>query len=161
MSTTAVAKAEAPAAQQVVAALLASKKYEVPEIAEMVGLAPSVIYQWQESELFQALVAGYKKRFTAEEFDELKSLLRRDGPTNFEFLRAVRDGEILDVDAKLLTLRLRASEVLFDKQVAKDRNVDVRPPIVVNIDARTLERLKTVEVEDAQTPRIDVEVDPD
>lgn len=152
---------KAPPQQQVIAMLLAAGRYDVPEIAREVGVAPSAIYALQENELFQRLVASYKERFTPEEIDEARTVLRLDAMRNVEFLKAVREGAIESTEPRVLALRLKASEVLFARQIEKTSASESTRPIVVNIDARRFAQIMAVVEEDAAPPAIDIERDPD
>jgi hypothetical protein len=147
MSKTAVAKADFEPRECVVAMLLAAGKYEVPEVARSLGIKPSDVYRLRERADFQALIADYAARFTVEQLDEVRGLLNRDAPANFEFLKGVRTGNIVD-DPKMLALRVQASRALWDNQVEKKTATDAGPKIVVNIDATAVRALQKVMLED-------------
>jgi hypothetical protein len=147
---------EGKSAEHVVAMLLAAGKYNVPEIARCTGLRNSEVYALRESADFQELVTHYAERFTEKELEEVRSLLNRDAPANFEFLRSVRDGDFMGISPQQLSLRVRAAETLFDKQVEKKAAADTSNRVVVNLTADAVRAIKQALTED-DGPVIDVE----
>ena len=131
-----------------VIAMLVAGRYEVPEIARAVGVPLSDIYALKEREDFTEVVARFAQRYSKREINEMRAMLDNDAPHNFEFIRAVRNGEISE-DTKMLALRMDAAKALLDRQVRKESSEVAAPTVVIQIDARRRDVIAATLVEDA------------
>jgi hypothetical protein len=131
-----------------VIAMLVAGRYEVPEIARAVGVPLSDIYALKEREDFTEVVARFAQRYSKREINEMRSMLDNDAPHNFEFIRAVRNGEISE-DTKMLALRMDAAKALLDRQVRKESSEVAAPTVVIQIDARRRDVIAAALVEDS------------
>lgn len=105
-----------------IAILLASGRFSDPEIAERCAVSVTLVATLRGSPLFQALVNGYKERFADKAVERVIEDIFNDTRANFEWLKGLRDhpDEIAyHDDPKMRRLQLRASEVLFERQVPK------------------------------------------
>lgn len=133
---------------QVVAMLLATGKYTVLEIARQLSVPPSRIYALKSSQLFQTLVAEYAARFQSDAIDDVMHELREDALHNVKFLMNVRDGKEKD-SPKDMPFRMRAAEILFDRQLPKKTDQgSATPKVVVNISTERRTRMEAAMTED-------------
>lgn len=105
-----------------IAILLASGRFSDAEIAERCAVSVTLVATLRGSPLFQALVNGYKERFADKAVERVIEDIFNDTRANFEWLRGLRerpDDAAYHDDPKMRRLQLRASEVLFERQVPK------------------------------------------
>ena len=82
-----------------------------------------------------------------------------DTPSNFDFIKGIRDGEIDDEPATLRT-RLRAAEVLLERQIPKRGNEAGETGVRIIINAETKTRFDTVDAEVAEFTEVGDGKDP-
>lgn len=138
---------------QVIAMLLAAGKFTVPEIGRQTGVPLSRIYALRASPLFQQLVTEWATRFQEEAIDEVIKEIRDDALSNVRFLKDVRDARE-DMDPKTMPFRMRASEMLFDRQLPKraDNGGGSAGPVVnIHIDSDRKSRIDVALAEDGES----------
>lgn len=123
-----------------IAILLASGRFSDDEIAARCAVSSTLVLTLRGSPLFQALVNGYKEKFADKAIDRVIEDVFADTRHNFEWLKKLRD-EGPALGAKEARLQLRASEVLFDRQIPK-RAEKIAPTVGIVFDERMVRRLE-------------------
>lgn len=139
-------------ARLLMAILFASGAYTDEQIAERCNTGIAVVRVMRQSPLFMALVNSCRERFREKCMDYVLDDIMADAAGNVGWLKDVRDGNVVD-DPKSLRVRLRASELLYSRQVPKPvEQKDVRVGVVLS--PQITERLRaTAAIDEA----IDVE----
>ena len=130
------------------ALLVAQGELTNAQVAERVGLSEQRFYKVKARRDFQALVERYRERMLAGTADQIKKELMADAPRNLRFLKETRDGDFKD-DEKVMGSRLKASQMLFDRQVPKRDEAEVGGVTIV-INADVAERIKKASAEEVE-----------
>jgi len=130
------------------AALLAAGEMPDGEVARRVGMNPNWLSQLKKRPDFQALVERYQERVVEGTLERVRKNLERDAPRNLRFLTETRDGNFAD-DEKAMGVRLRASQILFDRQVPKRDEVE-RGGVTIVINQEAVKRLEKAQVEEVE-----------
>lgn len=113
------------------ALMVAEAKMTDKEIAAKLEIAPATLTMWKKSPLFREMVSTFADRIIEGGVQGVIDSIMADGPTNISFLKEVRDGRFTD-DPKRMSVRLKASEMLFDRQAPKqDKIADNAVKIVI------------------------------
>lgn len=125
------------------------------EIASKLGIQPGTLKTWKTSPLFIEMVRNFADRIVDEGVGSIVDKIMADAPANLSFLKDVRDGVVVD-NPKSLSVRLRAAELLFDRQVSK-KGAETDGAIKVIIGGRLLGQMVQAMKQDGAA--IDVEFD--
>lgn len=137
---------------EVAAMLLATGMYKDVEIARRVGFEDSrYLSTLKRSPEFVALVDKFKTQLHERGIDEALRMLMDDVKPNLQFIQAVRDGTI-DDHPSVTANRLRASQILFDRQMPKRTQVETTTSGHVVLEHAIVRRLADTAAEIDVTP---------
>lgn len=127
---------------QVAAMLIATDQFTYEEIGEVLELCPKHLRAVICSPLFQGLIRGYRRVIPSPE--QIADRILADSVRNIRFIRRVRSGREKG-DAKMLSVRLKASEMLFDRQAPKRMAVETEETKrTVIIETHQMDRMKSL-----------------
>jgi hypothetical protein len=143
------------AGSEPVAMLLAAGRYTTGEIARALGRSEASVKRLQAEPGFAALVGDYARRFGCSGA-EARLLEDEDAEQTVDTLRRLRDGNFED-DPAAASVRLRAAQTLFQRQIPPAKTTHEKGPgVVINLSAETVERMKAL-VEAKDEPVIPIE----
>ena len=137
-----------PERQEMLAMMLATGRFTIKKISELLNISPPTIRTLRDSPLFQQLVKKYQAEIYHSVVDKALSDVLADAEHNVEFIKKVRDGAEED-DPKTLATRLRAAQWLGERQlpVRKD-GAESGVKIIINTDIRDRFSAADKELED-------------
>lgn len=135
--------------QEMLAMMLATGRFTIKKISELLNISPPTIRTLRDSPLFQQLVKKYQAEIYSTVIDKAFNDVLADAEHNVDWMKKVRDGEIVD-EAKNLSVRLRAASWLGDRQlpVKRDDGTEAGVKIVINTDIRDRFSAADKELED-------------
>jgi hypothetical protein len=102
-------------------AILVARNKSTQEIAAELSISEDRVRTLKKSPLFQEMVQLIEEKIIEHGVNDVVRELLDDAPVNFKFIKDVRDGKVVD-NAKDLTVRLRASQMLWDRQVPEQKS---------------------------------------
>jgi hypothetical protein len=130
--------------QEMVALLSAFRRFSGGQIAIALHIPAERVVELQAQPAVQEMAEALRAILPRP--GELNELLMSDAERNIRWLRGLRegrvDGEKLGTDAKMLRVRSRAAEVLFDRQVAKKAEPHSAPSRIIDISDVQLTRMR-------------------
>lgn len=100
-------------------ALMAAGNLPAHEIAAQLHLSTRRVNQLLASPLMKAMVAGYAKEILSQGLQQTVDRITQDAPTNVQFIVDVRDGNFDGHDPDDMRIRMKAGEMLLDRQAPK------------------------------------------
>lgn len=137
-----------PEKAEMLAMMLATGRFSLAQLAKFLDLTPAYIQTMRKSPLFANQVKKWQDKIYASIVDAAISDLLADSQENIAFLRSVRNGEIEDDEPAVMRARLRAAEVLLDRQVPKASNaLEDTGGVHITINTEARERFKKAAIE--------------
>jgi hypothetical protein len=128
---------------EVAAMLLAAGELTHKEVAEKVGLSSRGLDKVKTWSDFRQLVQYYRDMFLGSKEEGIRARVMEDAIRNYEFLTNTRDGNFSDGE-KVMSIRLKACQMLWDRQMPKREDVDTGGVTIV-INADVAKRMQTAE----------------
>jgi hypothetical protein len=150
--------ARQPERQEMLAMLLATGRFTMAQISELSGYQPSTIRTMRRSPVFRELIKRYQKTIYHSIVDQALADLLQDAPENVEWLKNVRDGQVVD-DPSALAVRARAATTLLDRQIPKRQQEEREGGVKIVINADLKERFDSADEELEKYGAIPVEAE--
>lgn len=123
------------------------------DAAPQVGCSLRTIRRIQADPVFKEFLAQVQARIVEKTADDAVSLVMEDAKANVKFLRDTRDGKVVD-DPRMLRERLKASSILFDRQMPRKMEQKTEATHIIRIEGSMMAGFARIMSEDDKGNRL-------
>lgn len=152
--------AKPPETQDMLAMLLATGKFATKQVCELLNCSPAYISTMRRNPLFMAKVKTYQQTVYESVVDQALADVLADAPDNAQFMKDVRDGNVID-DPAAMGVRVRAAQTLYQTQFPKPKEEGKEGGVHITINADAKSRFETADDELTDIVEIDAEEMPE